>query len=81
LNQSRHKEPRHSRRHSFPPEITDHQRKQLLFERFYGGEHPWASRDLANRYGNGDYVKDREALFANETVDTLFQQAIVQQSK
>jgi hypothetical protein len=23
---------------SFPPEITDEQRKQLLFERFYSGE-------------------------------------------
>lgn len=31
--------------------------------------------------GKGDYVKDRDALFANETVDSLFQQALVQQSK
>ena len=31
--------------------------------------------------GKGDYVKDREALLANETVDSLFQQALVQQSK
>ena len=31
--------------------------------------------------GKGDYVKDRDALFANETVDSLFKQAIVQQSE
>lgn len=31
--------------------------------------------------GQGDYVKDRDALFANETVNSLFQQALVQQSK
>jgi hypothetical protein len=31
--------------------------------------------------GNGDYVKDRDALFANETVDSLFQQALVKRSK
>ncbi|MDP4626308.1 MAG: hypothetical protein NWT08_14385 [Akkermansiaceae bacterium] len=31
--------------------------------------------------GKGDYVKDRDALFANETVDSLFQQAVAQQSK
>ena len=31
--------------------------------------------------GKGDYVKDRDAQFANETVDSLFQQAVVQQSK
>jgi hypothetical protein len=31
--------------------------------------------------GTGDYVKDREALFANETVDSLFQKAVDQQSK
>jgi hypothetical protein len=31
--------------------------------------------------GKGDYVKDRDTLFANETVDSLFQQAVDQQSK
>jgi len=31
--------------------------------------------------GKGDYVKDRDALFANETVDSLFQRAVDQQSK
>jgi hypothetical protein len=31
--------------------------------------------------GKGDYVKDRDALFTNETVDSLFQQAVSQQSK
>jgi hypothetical protein len=31
--------------------------------------------------GKGDYAKDRDALFANETVDSLFQRALVQQSK
>ncbi len=66
---------------SFPPGISDEQRKKLLYERFYGGERPSASRDLANQNGNGDYIKDREALFASETVDSLSQQAHVQQSK
>ena len=65
---------------SFPPGISDEQRKKLLFERFYGGERPSASRYLTNQNGKGDYVKDREALFANETVNSLFQQALVQQS-
>ncbi len=31
--------------------------------------------------GLGDYVKDRDALFTNATVDSLFQQAVDQQSK
>lgn len=30
--------------------------------------------------GQGDYVKDRDAQFSNETVESLFQQAIIQQS-
>ena len=66
---------------SFPPGISDEQRKKLLFERFYGGELPSVSRDVATRIGNCDYVKDREALFANETVDSLFNQALAQPSK
>ena len=31
--------------------------------------------------GKGDYIKDRDALFTNETVDSLFQKALAQQSK
>ncbi len=31
--------------------------------------------------GKGDYVKDREEIFAHETVDSLFQQALDQQAK
>ena len=31
--------------------------------------------------GNGDYVKERGAQFSNETVDSLFQQALVLQSE
>jgi uncharacterized protein (DUF433 family) len=42
---------------------------------------PSVSRDAATQIGKGDYVKDRDALFANETVDSLFQRALVQQSK
>ena len=36
---------------SFPPGISDEQRKKLLFERFYGGEH---SYDQATQSGKGD---------------------------
>ena len=66
---------------SFPPGISDEQRKKLLFERFYGGDLSSVSRDLPPQVGNRDYVKDREALFSNETVDSLFDQALTQQSK
>jgi hypothetical protein len=66
---------------SFPPGISDEQRKKLLFERFYGGELSPVSHDMPIPIGNGDYVKDRDALFANETVDSLFQQALVKRSK
>lgn len=30
--------------------------------------------------GKGDYVRDRDAQFTNETVDSLFQQALARQS-
>ncbi len=63
---------------SFPPGISDEQRKKLLFERFYGGE---PCCDQATQFGKGDDAKNRDALFANETVDSLFQQALVQQSQ
>ena len=66
---------------SFPPGITDEQRKDLLFERFYGGKLSSVSRDMPTPLGNGDYVKDRDGLFANETVDSLFEQALIRQSK
>lgn len=66
---------------SFPPGISDEQRKQLLFKRFYGGELSSVCRDMPAQVGNGDYVKDREALFANETVDSLLHQALAHQSK
>jgi hypothetical protein len=36
---------------SFPPGITNEQRKQLLFERFYGGEVPPPPRLLAEPNG------------------------------
>jgi uncharacterized protein (DUF433 family) len=42
---------------------------------------PSVSRDAATQLGNGDYFKDREALFANEPVNSLFEQALAQQSK
>lgn len=31
--------------------------------------------------GQGDYTKEREALFAGETVDSLFEQATTYQTK
>lgn len=31
--------------------------------------------------GRGDYVKEREELFAGETVDSLFEQAVAYQVK
>ncbi len=31
--------------------------------------------------GKGDYVNDRDSLFANDTVDTLFHLALNKQSK
>lgn len=31
--------------------------------------------------GQGDYTKEREALFAGETVESLFEQATVYQAK
>jgi hypothetical protein len=31
--------------------------------------------------GQGDYTKEREALFAGETVETLFEQATAYQAK
>jgi len=31
--------------------------------------------------GQGDYVKDRDALFAGETVDSLFGQAVALQTR
>jgi hypothetical protein len=31
--------------------------------------------------GKGDYVKQRDALFAGETVESLFEQALPQQPK
>lgn len=66
---------------SFAPGISDEQRKKLLFERFYGSDLPSVSRDVATRIGNCDYVKDREALFSNETVGSLFEQALAGQTK
>lgn len=42
---------------------------------------PSVSRDAATQLGGSDYAKDREALFANETVDSLFRQAVAQKSK
>jgi hypothetical protein len=36
---------------SFPPEITEEQRKKLLFECFYGGELHSASRALSESNG------------------------------
>lgn len=42
---------------------------------------PSVSRDSATQISNGDYVKERDALFANEAVDSLFQKAVVQHSK
>jgi hypothetical protein len=66
---------------SFPPGISDDQRKKLLFDRFYGNELSLVTRDMPSQIGKGDYVKDRDALFDNETVDSLFQEAIDQQSR
>jgi hypothetical protein len=66
---------------SFPPGISDEQRKKLLFERFYGRELSSVFRDTPTQIGNGDYVKDRDTPFANETVDSLFEQALIQPSK
>jgi uncharacterized protein (DUF433 family) len=42
---------------------------------------PPVSHDAAIQLGGSDCVKDRKALFANETVESLFQKALVQQSK
>lgn len=42
---------------------------------------PSVSREAATQLGDSDYVKDRDAQFAKETVDSLFHQATVQQSK
>jgi hypothetical protein len=38
---------------SFPPGISDVQRKQLLFERFYGGELPLNPHALTEPNGKG----------------------------
>jgi hypothetical protein len=31
--------------------------------------------------GKGDYVKERDALFAGETVDSLFEQAVASETR
>jgi hypothetical protein len=59
---------------SFPPGISDEQRKKLLFERFNGCESFAVYPDFTTRIGNGGYVKNREDPFATETEDSLFGQ-------
>lgn len=39
---------------SFPPGISDEQRKKLLFERFYGGVLPSTSRPLTEPNGKSN---------------------------
>ena len=42
---------------------------------------PSVSRDVASQFSKGDYVLERDALFSNETVDSLFEQASARQSE
>jgi hypothetical protein len=67
-----HEAARHMVIASFPPRISEEQRRQLLFERFYGAELPGiAPRLLAHRQvGKGYYV--HEHAFAGKIVDSPF---------
>jgi uncharacterized protein (DUF433 family) len=42
---------------------------------------PSVSRDVASQFSKGDYVLERDALFSNETVTSLFDQTSDQQSE